>query len=116
MTGFVSKELDFNGYHAAVFPDRIVLEHPEYGNAIYVIELDHNVLLDEIFADRDVQRRLTPGESDYVYDNYWRPIGERAGTKRELRALAGVNVRKLTHGGKDWKARLVSATSDLAKG
>lgn len=112
LTGFVSEKLGFNGYRAGVFPDRIVLEHPRYGNAAYVVYLDRNILTDKQLTSRDIQSRLTEEESQYVREQYWNPIGRQAETKKELRSLPGLTVKKITHGGKDWKARLAAAIKE----
>lgn len=107
LTGWLSEDLGFYGYHAVVFPDRIVLEHPQYGNAAFVIDLSQNILTDPRLESRNIQSQLTADESNYFYEKYWAPIITEAKTKKQLRALG---ARKVVHrGDSKWRERLAVA-------
>lgn len=104
--GFVSTEKGFRGYHGVVLPDRMLLEHPEVGNAAFVVRLDPPMALPELTFARPPKQRLGARERAAVLEQRITPLLQEARTKQTLRAMG---ARRVVHTPRTWKQRLGEA-------
>jgi hypothetical protein len=88
---FYDKKIGFDGYHATIFNGFIILEHPQYGNATYVIPLQKPLKIDQTELhgsdNTPLTNRLSSKMKDKIIDEYWEPIGKVATTRKALRNI-----------------------------
>lgn len=101
--GFTGRKDGLEGYSGFVFPNFIILENPQKGNAVFILDfkeiLGEEKTITEIFGlpnkkIRDVLVR------EQILDRFWKPIGELAKTKKQIRDLGAVRI---VHIPKNWK-------------
>ncbi|MDP2669143.1 MAG: hypothetical protein Q8P07_04895 [bacterium] len=104
--GFVNEIEGFNGYRGTVFPKAIVLENERKGNAAFVVDLPEVIGVDEKVFEKLPASRFTKIESEAILNKHWKPIAEKAKTKKELQALG---AERIVHTQKTWKEKLQAA-------
>lgn len=96
--GFVSRDQGFNGYHGAIFPSFVVLEHPKTKNAAFIVDLPEKVSLNASAA-----KALPDREKDVLVKKLWGPISEKANTRKQLK---GLGAKKIVHTEGTWQERM----------
>ena len=104
--GFVNVLDGFNGYRGTVFPKAIVLENERKGNAAFIVDLTEPIEVDEKVFEKPPSSRFTRAESEVILNKYWKPIAEKAKTKKELVALG---AERVIHSQNTWKEKLQAA-------
>lgn len=104
--GFVNVLDGFNGYRGTVFPKAIVLENERKGNAAFIVDLTEPIEVDEKVFETPPSSRFTRAESEVILNKYWKPIAEKAKTKKELVALG---AERVIHSQNTWKEKLQAA-------
>ena len=104
--GFVNEIEGFNGYRGTVFPKAIALENERKGNAAFIIDLPKPIEVDEKVFEKLPSSRFTKAESEVILNKYWKPIAEKAKTKKELMALG---AERIIHSQNTWKEKLQAA-------
>lgn len=106
--GFFSKEVGFDGYHVAAFPNCLVIEHPRRANAVYILPLPDRVTYPAETMARTPSDRLTKAERLAFLEQHWYPTRDNTKTRGQLLELGATRV---THHG-DWMTKLSKAIAE----
>ncbi|MDO8523154.1 MAG: hypothetical protein Q7S12_02620 [bacterium] len=104
--GIVNEIEGFNGYRGTVFQKGILLENERKGNAAFIIDLPEKIDVDEKVFESLPSSRFTKAESNPIVEKYWKPISDKAKTKKELLALG---AERIVHTRDTWKEKLQQA-------
>lgn len=101
--GFTGRREGLVGYSGFVFPNFIILENPQKGNAVFILDfkeiLGEEKTITEIFGLPNKKIRDTLVR-EQILDRFWKPIGELAKTKKQIRDLGAIRI---VHIPKNWK-------------
>lgn len=113
--GFVDTHNGFRGYHGAVLPTVIVLEHPRLGNAAFVVPLHERISVSPDVFNRPPSSRMDEGMVQELLARYWSPIARGARTRREL--LKNFGAVRVVHQGPEtaWQQRLQKAIEEFSR-
>lgn len=109
--GFVDSKNGFRGYHGAMFPDKIALEHPRLGNAAFVVPLPKPIEVDKNVFEKPPTARFSDAEVNEILAQTWTPISKEAHTRSELQAK--FHAKRVIHTPETWQARLQEAIDAL---
>jgi len=111
--GFVNERNGFRGYHGAVLPHGIILEHPRFGNAAYVVRLSEPIVdTDTDVFDKPSIARVDDATARKILEKVWAPIAKQAETRGELRDKFG--AKRIVHTPDTWQRHLQAAIDELS--
>lgn len=110
LVGFVNEQNGFKGYRGALFPNFILLEHPEHGNAAYIVDLKEPLPVGKEVFDKPAPARLDDETFERIIESVWKPIANEARTRGELRRKFG--AERIIHSPKTWRDRLQRAIDE----
>ncbi len=105
--GFVNNKSGFDGYAIAVFPNCLVAEKPEWGNAAYVLDLKTPIAIDDDTFKRPADERVGKKDRYMIIDQTWGPIAEKAKTRLQLKYELG--AERIIHDEETWRDKLQKA-------
>lgn len=105
--GFVNGANGFKGYHGAVFPTFILLEHPRFGNAAYLVDIKPPIKVDEDIFDKPPEQRVDQKTYEEILARTWQPISEKARSRGALRRE--FHAQRVIHTPKTWQRKLQEA-------
>jgi hypothetical protein len=109
--GFVNSQNGFNGYHGVVLRNGIILEHPRWGNAAYIVPLPERVPVAGGTSEKAPASRMGDEEKDELLSRLWEPISRAAHTRKALCEQFGAT--RIVHTRDTWKKRIREAIERL---
>ena len=112
---FANDKNGFRGYQGLLFDNFIYLENPVKDNAAFIVDLPEEVDMEAI--EKEIaQKKMDEGETEpeiskdelreATLNRYWKPISDKAKTRRELIALG---AQRFVHTPEKWQENVRQA-------
>ena len=106
----MDEAIGFKGYHIAVFSKFLLIEHPQVGNAVYIVDFKDPIQVNEEIFEKPAFERVDDEFADRTIRTQCIPIFKEAKTKSQLREKFG--AVKIVHTQDTWQNRLQTAINE----
>lgn len=119
MFEFANRSIGFRGYRGLLFQNFIYLENPLRNNAAFIVDLPEEIDF-EVIERELVMKNSEVGEKkvskeeirEEVLKRYWKPISEKAKTRKELVAMG---AQRFVHTPETWQENIGKAIAERTK-
>lgn len=105
--GFVNRANGFKGYHGAVFPTFILLEHPQLDNAAYLVDIKPPLEVKEEIFNKPPEQRVDQETYKEILARTWQPISKKVKSRDALKRE--FHAQRVIHTPKTWQRKLQEA-------
>lgn len=109
--GFSGKKSGLRGYYGFVYPNRIICERDDVGNAIYEVPLRSPIVVSDDVLKRAPGERMNETERRKVLEENWAPFAGR--TKTELVKMGAHKIVHPKIDDVDWEEKLSKSLDRL---